>query len=88
MGRGEGNMKAAEDRFGQGEEKGTGTQKTCAAPRVLHKEWDNQAGGSQWRKENPGRKTTLVLGLELTLSTDFWTASLTALLTLSQKNQA
>ena len=79
-------MKTGEEQFGQ-DEKSTGAQKVCAAPRVLHKMLHSQAGGSQWRKENPGGKTTLLLGLELTLTTEPWIASLTILLALSQKDQ-
>lgn len=81
------NMKTGEDQFGQDEEQSTGAQKACAAPRVLHKELHSQAGGSQWRKENSGGKTTLLLGLELTLTAEPQIASLTVLLTLSQKDQ-
>lgn len=39
-------MKAGEDQFGQDEGKSTGAQKACAAPKKLHKEQHNQAGGS------------------------------------------
>lgn len=81
------NMKTGEDQFGQDEEQSAWAQKACAAPRALHKELHSQAGGSQWRKENSGGKTTLLLGLELTLTTEPQTASLTVLLTLSQKDQ-